>query len=132
MFSFPYGFYEELNGFVKIVETKQFLHDVNVYKLPPTATLSAGSLHWLVANRKSDNSRPNLFYILTSLLTPREDALERVMSAGVQLAARSQDSGQPPNRSRQGGTIHRDELPPGQPAAMGTLKSRGLSNRTTS
>jgi hypothetical protein len=57
MFSFPYGFYEELNGFVKIVETKQFLHDVNVYKLPPTATLSAGTLHWLVANRKSDDSR---------------------------------------------------------------------------
>jgi hypothetical protein len=106
MFSFPYGFYEELNGVVKIAETKQFLHDVNVYKLPPIATLSAGNLHWLVANRKSDDSRPNLFYILTSLLTPREGTSEQVMSAGVQLAARSRDSGQPPNRSRQGAAIH--------------------------
>jgi hypothetical protein len=132
MFSFPYGFYEELNGFVKIAETKQFLHDVNFYKLPSIATLSARNLHWLVANRKSDDGRPNLFYILTSLLTPREGASEQVMSAGVQLAAGPRDSSQPPNRSRHGAAIHRDELPPRQPAAMGTLKSRGLPNRTTS
>jgi hypothetical protein len=66
--------YEEFNRFVKMAEAKQFLHDVNVYRLPHIATLSPENLHWLVANRKSDDRCMSLFYILTSLLTPREDA----------------------------------------------------------
>jgi hypothetical protein len=97
MFSFRYEFHEESNGFVKMTEATHFPHDVNAYQLPPITTLLAGNLHWLVANRKSDDSCTDLFYILISLLTPCEDALGRwgrAMSAGA-----SSSSGLPPEFS---------------------------------
>jgi hypothetical protein len=97
MFSSRYEFHEESNGFVKMTEAMRFLRDVNAYQLPPITTLSAGNLHWLVANRKSDDSCTDLFYILTSLLTPCEDVLGRwgrAMSAGA-----SNSSGLPPEYS---------------------------------
>lgn len=106
-----------------MAETKQFLHDVNVYRLPHIATLSPENLHWLVANRKSDDRCTSL-YILTSLLTPREDAPGRWECAMSARASKS--SGLPPEFSsrqdlevrvdhqtaRQEATVHRDKMPP--------------------
>ena len=73
-FSSLYEFNEESNGFVKMAEMYEFRHDINVYQLPPIATHSARNLHWLINNRKRPDSQTNLFYILTGLLTPLEEA----------------------------------------------------------
>jgi hypothetical protein len=73
-FSSAYEFNEDSNAFVRMATRKEFHHNINIYELPPIATHSRQNLHWLATNRKSGDSRTNLFYILTNLLVPLEEA----------------------------------------------------------
>jgi hypothetical protein len=60
----------EENIFIKIAGARPFHHDTDIYALPKEVTLDAARLHWLSENRRSQDSATNLFYLLSSMITP--------------------------------------------------------------
>ena len=61
------------NVFFKISQQYQFKHEADIYKLPKEVILNPNNLDWLHENRNDKKSEVNLFYILISLISIKDN-----------------------------------------------------------